>query len=363
MNGSDRLQTIAQSFVARGGVGIAVALARHSNMPPETAFAGFADRPHATPVGSTHLFKIGSCTKTLVAATLMRLAEQQRVDLDTPSSTFFPWLPGGTRITVRQLVNHRSGLPEFEYDMPMDRVDWTPRQIVEFAFSVRPADEPGVKAVYSNTGYVLAGQVIEAIPGRSLAKAIRHTILDPLGLEDTFCAAGEPFPQDRLACGYYYRPPLAPGTPFEQGGEMWRTEGLLEHSEQLQDSTSLFPFQAAYAAGDMVGTAADVARFLCGLASGRVIGPEALSWMMGDRWPVCFIGTRMVETGAGLFASRYGGRILFGHQGGMPGYVTLMQHDPETGISAAITTNTGSGLRQHFYATGIHDVMDAIVSV
>jgi D-alanyl-D-alanine carboxypeptidase len=112
----------------------------------------------------------------------------------------------------------------------------------------------------------------------------------------------------------------------------------------------------------MVGTAADLARFLQALFAGRIIGRDALAWMTGDRWPVSFIGTRMRETGAGLFASEYDGRHLFGHQGGMPGFVTLMQHDADARISAAITTNVGSGMRQHFYATGIHDVMDAVVS-
>jgi D-alanyl-D-alanine carboxypeptidase len=358
----DRLHEIAERFIAKGGVGICLARAE-GDAPPEIACAGLADRARGIPVGPQHLFKIGSCTKTFVAVTLMRLAEEGRVDLDAPAARFFPWLPGGEAISVRQLVNHRSGLPEFEYDMPMDgSTRWTPRQIVDFAFSVRAPTPPGVKAVYSNTGYVLAGQVIEAVTGGTLAQAIRETVLDPLGLSDTFCAAGEGFPEERLARGYYYRPPIPAGTPFEAGGEMWRAEGLLEHSEALQDSTSLFPFEGAYAAGDMVGTAADLAEFLRALFVGRLIGEEALSRMLGDRWPVSFIGTRMRETGAGLFAAEYGGRHLFGHQGGMPGFVTLMQHDRESGRTMAITTNVGSGMRQHFYAAGIHEIMDALAA-
>jgi len=66
----------------------------------------------------------------------------------------------------------------------------------------------------------------------------------------------------------------------------------------------------------------------------------------------------MEETGAGLFLSRYAGRSVFGHQGSIPGYVTVMQHDPECGVTAALTSNVGSGNRFHFYASGLHEVFD-----
>ena len=218
-----RMQGILDAFVAQGIVGASAAVVAGGGVPV-TAVAGLADRARGIPVDPAHLFKNGSCTKTFVAATLLRLARAGTVRLDDPAARWFPDLPKGDRIRVRDLINHRSGLPEFEFDMPMTPgLRWTPQAIVDLAFRARPQDEPHRVASYSNTGYVLAGMVIEAATGDSLAGQIRRQVLQPLGLSDSFCAAGEAYPEDRLARGYYHRPPPAAGAALslEQGGEMW----------------------------------------------------------------------------------------------------------------------------------------------
>jgi D-alanyl-D-alanine carboxypeptidase len=181
------------------------------------------------------------------------------MDPDEAVSTWFPSLPRSDRISVRQLINHRSGLPEFEFDLPVaPGRTWTPQEIVDFAFAVRPQSEPGIAFAYSNTGYVLAGMLIEALTSDTLAGQIRKRVLVPLGLADTWAAAGEAFPVERLVRGYYWRPPPDPAAgdlPVEKGSEMWRTGDALGFSDDLQDSTELFPFTGAYAAGDIVSTA------------------------------------------------------------------------------------------------------------
>lgn len=358
-----RLQGILDAFVAKGIVGASAAVVARGG-DPATATAGLADRERGIPVGPAHLFKNGSCTKTFVAATLMRLARAGTLRLDEPAARWISDLPKGDRIRVRDLVNHRSGLPEFEFDMPMTPGRrWTPREIVDLAFRVRPQDEPHRVASYSNTGYVLAGMVIEAATGDSLAGQVRHEVLRPLGLDDSFCAAGEPFPQERLARGYYHRPPPPAGAALSlaQGGEMWALDGILPYSDELQESTALFPFTGAYAAGDMVSTPRDMALFLDGLFGRRLFEAEWLAQMADDRWPVGFPGTRMRETGAGLFLSSYAGRQTFGHQGSIPGYVSVMQHHRDSGTSAVLLTNTGSGNRLSFQASGLHEAFDQLL--
>lgn len=357
----ERLNNILEAYKADGAVGSCLAV----SLPGSTPFIvpnGLADRERGTPVSGNHLFKIGSCTKTFVAATLMMLAEDDLVDLDEPVKRWFPDLPRSDEILVRHLINHRSGLPEFEFDVPMtaDRT-WTPSQLVELAYRVRPQADPGRTVAYSNTGYVLAGMLIEMVTQDSLGGQVRKRILEPLGLADTWSPATESFPAERLVRGYYYRPFPAPqgnSRPLEAGGEMWRMDGVLPFSDELQDSTRLFPFSAAYACGDMVSTSADMIMFLNALFSGRLVSPKFLQEMTGDRASTSFPGTRMEETGAGLFLSRYAGRSVFGHQGSIPGYVTVMQHDPECGVTAALTSNVGSGNRFHFYASGLHEVFD-----
>lgn len=371
MASSTHLQVLLQrsldGFVDRGiaGACLTVVPGRGERL---VLCAGLADRARRIPVRPDHLFKIGSCTKTFVAATLLSLVQTGAVALDAPVSRWFPKLPKGARIAVRDLIAHTSGLPEFEYDLPMEwSRRWTPQALVDFAFQVREQGEPGVKPAYSNTGYVVAGMLIEALSGERLAGQIRARVLAPLGLANCFAAAGEPFPEDRLARGYYHRPPPAPGAQghaVAEGGEMWRTGSTLGYSDELQDSTESFPFSAAYAAGDMVGTAEDLAMFLRAVAGGRLLSAELTAEMFDRRRPggVETPATRMREAGAGVWAMEYAGRTVFGHQGSMPGYVTVMVHDRGAELTVALTTNTGSGNRLSFFASGLHEVIDAVIA-
>jgi D-alanyl-D-alanine carboxypeptidase len=164
------------AFVAKGIVGASACVVRRSEAPVVST-AGLADRERQIPVAPAHLFKIGSVTKSFVAATLMRLAEDGIVSLDAPIAAWFPHLPHADRITVRQLVNHRSGAPEFELHIPMDSSRrWRPQEIVDLAYRVGSPNVPGLRASYTNTGYVLAGMVIEALTGDSLAGQIRKAL-------------------------------------------------------------------------------------------------------------------------------------------------------------------------------------------
>jgi D-alanyl-D-alanine carboxypeptidase len=356
------LKNALDVFLAHGIVGAALAVAQGED-PLFVVTSGLADRTTGRETRPDDLFKIGSCTKTFVAATLLSLVEEQRVSLSAPISDWFFDIPNARNIVVRRLLDHTSGLPEFEYDMPMEPGRrWTPREVVDFAFSVHPANQPGARCVYCNTGYVVAGMLVEELTGDTLAAAIRARVLQPLGLRDTYAAAGEAFPTDRLARGYYHRPPrrrVAAGEAT-QGAEMWRTDGALAYSDGLQDATDLFPWSGAYAAGDMVGTAADLAQFIGVLVSGRLIGAPMTAEMIGKRRKIEMAApaTRMRESGAGVFALNYAGRQVFGHQGSMPGYVTLMLYEPESRTGIGLTTNTGSGDRLSFYASGLHDFMD-----
>lgn len=362
----EELQRRLDAYRADGAVGVSLAFA-FGNDGPIAVTAGQADTRRGTAVTADGLFKIGSCTKTFVAAALMKVAEEGKADLDGPVASWFPDLPGGEAITVRQLVNHRGGLPEFEYDIPMTAGrNWTPRELVDLAFEVGKQSPSGGGAVYNNTGYVLAGMLVEQASGLSLGEYVREKLLAPLGLGDTWSPATEDFPQERLVRGYYHRPRPAGGdTPADlaSGAEMWRMEGILPYSDELQDSTDLFPYTAAYGCGDMVSTPRDMVAFLSGLFSGRLLSPDMLREMTGRRAGVTYPGTRLRETGAGLLLAEYAGRRVLGHQGSIPGYVTVMEHDPETGLSVAMTSNAGSGNRISFYANGIHPVLDDVIGI
>ncbi len=152
------LQALLDGFIARGIVGASLAVAGATEAPM-LLVAGLADRATRTPVTATHLFKIGSCTKTFVAATLMSVTREHGVPLEAPVATWFPDLPNAARIRVRQLVAHTAGLPEFEFVMPMEpgRI-WRPREIVDLALTAGPAGEPDAACAYSNTGRARSDQ-------------------------------------------------------------------------------------------------------------------------------------------------------------------------------------------------------------
>ena len=361
----DDVQILLDGFIARGIVGASLAVVGATETPLQLV-AGLADRDRGEPVAPDRLFKIGSCTKTFVAATLLSLVQQGAVPLAAPVATWFPDLPFADRIRVRQLIDHSAGLPEFEYVMPMDpdRV-WTPAEIVALAYTAGPPGEPDAICTYNNTGYVLAGMLIERLTGTTLAAQIRARVLAPLGLADSFAAAGEAFPRERLVRGYYNRPPPSPGQegrPVAEGGEMWRTGGTLVYSDELQDATDVFPMSGAYAAGDMVGTPADLARFLAALVGGRLLSAGITAEMIDNRraGTMSTPGTRLRDSGAGVWLMRYAERDMLGHQGSMPGYVTVMAHHRPSAITVALTTNTGSGNRLSFYASGLHGLVDAL---
>ena len=361
----DDVQILLDGFIARGIVGASLAVVGATETPLQLV-AGLADRDRGEPVAPDRLFKIGSCTKTFVAATLLSLVQQGAVPLAAPVATWFPDLPFADRIRVRQLIDHSAGLPEFEYVMPMDpdRV-WTPAEIVALAYTAGPPGEPDAICTYNNTGYVLAGMLIERLTGTTLAAQIRARVLAPLGLADSFAAAGEAFPRERLVRGYYHRPPPSPGQegrPVAEGGEMWRTGGTLVYSDELQDATDVFPMSGAYAAGDMVGTPADLARFLAALVGGRLLSAGITAEMIDNRraGTMSTPGTRLRDSGAGVWLMRYAERDMLGHQGSMPGYVTVMAHHRPSAITVALTTNTGSGNRLSFYASGLHGLVDAL---
>ena len=359
------LNALLNTYIADGAVGASLAYAVNGATPAAVT-AGLADRAKGVAVLPDRLFKIGSCTKTFVAAALVKLAETGKLDLGAPISGWFPDLPGAGDISVRQLINHRSGLPEFEYYIPMDPSrQWTPRQLVDIAFASDKQKAPGGPAVYNNTGYVLAGMVIEAVSGQSLGGYVRSAILQPLGLKNTWSPATEAFPEKSMVRGYFHRPPPAPNAPTDiaSGGEMWRMDGVLPYSDALQDSSDSFPFGAAYSCGDMVSTPSDMVLFMRGLFAGRLLSPPFFAEMFESRVPVRFPGTRMRETGAGMFNSLYGDRAFYGHQGSIPGYVAVMQHDPVSGLTIAMTSNVGSGNRLSFQASGLHPVVDQAIRI
>ena len=181
-------------------------------------------------------FHVASITKSFTAAALVLLDADGTVDLDAPVATYVDW-PGGDAITVRQLLDHTSGLGPF--GNPGDGAeDGTGSRYLELvqrggALSldevlaatrdIAPVDDPGASATYSNLNYVVAGAVIEAATGEDVGTVLRERLFDPLGLDHTWYPPQGPGDADPLPGLYELEPDLdpLPTTAFDM--EPWRT--------------------------------------------------------------------------------------------------------------------------------------------
>lgn len=265
---------------------------------------GVRDPASGGPLDGSERFRIGSVTKTFVATVVLQLVDEGRVALD---ATIEQYLPGvvrdGALITVRQILQHTSGLPDHMSSPGWSTNRWrgddrfrdvTPARILQEAFTRAPHFPPGAGFRYSNTNYVVAGLLVEAVTGRPYAAEIEQRILEPLGLTGTSLPGSDPRVPE---------PAVRAETVLDDG----RRVDVTEQNESLDG-----------AAGEMISTHADLATFLDALLGGGLLTPQTLAEMRAT-----------VPMGAGfhygLGLQRFDlpcGGSLWGHGGELLGYVT-----------------------------------------
>ncbi|MFC6061836.1 serine hydrolase domain-containing protein [Streptomyces ochraceiscleroticus] len=279
------------------------------------ATAGVGNLDTGEPRGAGDAFRVGSITKTFVATVLLQLEAEGRLDLD---DTVEEWLPGvvqghghdGSRITLRQLLNHTSGIREiFEEKEFRDKVTgpgflkhrddtWTPRQLVRLAMNGKPTFEPGTSWSYSNTNYLLAGMVIEKATGKPYATEVRRRVLNPLGLRHT------------VVPGTDHRIPGPHGIAY--------SKLLVEKpGTEVYDATELNPSLAG-PAGEMISTAGDLNRFYAAVLRGKLFPQRQLKEML----TTVPVGAEApgIRYGLGLMTQKLScGVRLYGHGGGIHG--------------------------------------------
>src|SRR5215210_4814190 len=287
--------------------------------------SGVANRATNAPVTGRMPFPIASITKTFVAALTVKLAEQGRLRLDDPLARWLPDWPNADKISLRQLLNHTSGVDNFELrlDDPYQRaIDaeptrlWSPQRTLSYAHG--PEFAPGSRWEYNNANYILAGLVIERATGSSVARELHHELLDPLGLDDVVLQ-----PQER-AHGYG-APMAAERRALRAGGPRFVPYDSIASS--------------AWAGGAIVAGAESVARWGDTLLRGKALSASARKQMLtfvpveGDR----------VAYGLGItrLSSPELGSDVLGHDGTAPGFGSSLWHLPAQRITAAVLANDG----------------------
>ncbi|MEY9872037.1 D-alanyl-D-alanine carboxypeptidase [Streptacidiphilus sp. MAP12-33] len=293
------------------------------------ARAGTADTATGRPVPWDGRFRIGSATKTFTATVVLQLVSEGRLSLD---ESVEHWLPGvvhgngndGSRITVRELLQHTSGIPDIVGDIPAldtlagyraDRLrSYTPTELVALALR-HPAVVPVGTWSYSNTDYVLLGMIIKAVTGRSWAEEVHDRIIRPLGLTATTTPGTDP---------------SVPG-PHAHGYSAFGAATAV-------DVTELNP-SALDASGSVISTVGDLGRFYRALLGGRLLRPAQLA-DMETTVPAPALGADY-GLGIGRLPLSCGG-FYYTHPGEVPGYWTWVGVTADGTRSAAVTV-TGDG--------------------
>ncbi|HDS1578152.1 TPA: beta-lactamase family protein [Stenotrophomonas maltophilia] len=309
----DGVGQVMQRFNVPG----AAVLVLKEGRPLHAKAYGLRDVEEGLAAGTGTPFEIGSITKQFTAAAVVRLQEAGKLKLDDPLARYLPDAPHAHQVTLRQLLGHTSGLHDY-FDGPEQEVDALATQPIAFdqliaRIADRPLDfAPGSRWSYSNTGYILLGRVIEVVSGEPYADYVCRHLLQPLGMHHTFSLTDRER-LDGMAVGYRH-----------EGGVLRRPP--------------YFHPDWSGAAGFLVSTLDDLARWDRGLAEGRVVSKAGLAEMTT---PLRTTDGDSTDYGLGLFVNSVYGQRRIGHTGGSQGFTTADEYFPDLGLRIIAFTNLG----------------------
>ena len=280
---------------------------------------GLADIEAKQAITPQTVFRLGSITKQVTAAVLLQLVDEGKVKLDDPVSKYLPDFPKpGGDATIAQILNHTVGvqsytaIPGFMAEANTDRAYTTEQMIALFKDLPAPS-KPGEKFEYNNSGYVLVGAVIEAVTGKPWHVAVDERIGKPLALASIRYGIGEAA-MPRMAKGY--------------------TEGPKGVAPAQKIHMSI-----PHAAGALVGSAEDMAKWGQALHHGKVVGSASYARMIA---PTKMPDGSTAPYGFGLFQEAVRGHDSVGHGGGIFGFSTDSLYFPKDDLFIAVLTNSDS---------------------
>ncbi|MFJ8312586.1 MULTISPECIES: serine hydrolase domain-containing protein [unclassified Streptomyces] len=293
--------------------------------------AGVHDLKSHRPADPAGRFRAGSVTKVFTAAVVLQLAGEGRVDLNRPVRAYLPDLIPAEydMVTVRQLLNHTSGIPSYDSGSGETVDDWyahrfdlhDPADMVRQATAHKPLFAPGSQQHYDNIGYTVAGLLIERVTHDAYAHQVERRILRPLHLTGSGFPGADPAIRGPHNHGYQEFP-KADGT------------------KELRD-VSVWGATEAFAAGDLISTTADLETFLRALFKGQVVrGPQLKEMFTVPGREVRQYGSGAPAAySAGLETLRLGGREVWGKTGGRWGYNALIAATPDLSRTLVYSVN------------------------
>jgi D-alanyl-D-alanine carboxypeptidase len=290
----------------------AVVAVRDASGATVTLTAGRPSLDELAPVEPAVAWNIGSATKTFVAVVVLQLADEGLIDLDAGVEAWLPDLPDAAEITPRQLLQHTSGLAEYIDEPGLDTTRaWDPMELVEIAEARGRVGAPGERHFYSNTNYLLLGELIEQVTGTAWEAEVVSRVADPLGMSSTrLLESGSQAPAHSLGA-----------------------EGWIEVTDLTDPSIG-------GAAGALESTVSDLSVFINALATGELL-PLELQQQMETFVAGQDYSEFGVEHGYGLGVERYDTAevSVIGHMGVGAGQSTFIGFDHRHGTSVAVQFN------------------------
>jgi D-alanyl-D-alanine carboxypeptidase len=313
------LRSLLDTVVHEGSPGALVLVDEGASR--STAARGLAALDHRVPLRAGDRFRAGSITKTFVAVVALQLVAEHRLRLQDTVERWLPGLlPDGHRITVRDLLAHTSGLPDYAGDEAFLRRTvvepqrhWSPRELVRVALRAGRVGRPGERFAYASTNYVLLGLVIERATGKPLSRELDRRVIEPLRLTKTTFEPG-PLVSGRVVHGY------APS----------QHDGIVAGPSTARDR-SRASASWAWAAGAIVTSAPDLSRFVGALLRGALLPEPLLARMLpapGARYGL----------GLAPFATPCGAAV--GHTGNLLGTVSAVWSTPDGRRRVVAMTNS-----------------------
>jgi len=266
-------------------------------------------------------YKIGSITKTFTAVMVMQLVEEKRLKLDDKLKKFYPQIPNADKITINDLLRHRTGIPDYvnaDSTANMTQTIGKKDMLAKIA-AYQPVFEPNSKAEYSNSNYYLLGCIIEDITKTPYKTNLKNRIVDKLKLRNTYMVDKTDTERNEVV-SYIYN------------GEQW---------EAIPEWDMSLPF----AAGAISSTANDLTDFMRAIFSGKLLKPSSVDEM-----------TQLRESyGIGLVTFPFGERKFFGHTGGIEGFKSVVGYYPAEKLGISLIANGDNFNR--------NDIMIGILSI
>jgi len=302
----DRMDRVIRTSVDDGEFSGSVLVARGDEILLDRGY-GLANREWNIANDGDTVFRLGSVSKQFTAVAIMLLNERGAVDLDAPLKTYLPDAPAAWhRITVRRLLTHTAGVPDFTRFEDYDALKTRPATLTSLIerFSSRPlAFEPGSAFAYSNSGYVLLTAVIEQASGMTYADFIARNLLEPLGMSAT---------------GY---DAAAPILPRRASGYVVATGGI--------ENAPYVDMSIPQGAGGLYSTTHDLLKWERGLFGGRVLRPESLALLTTPQ---------RNDYAFGLISTTDGGHRIVRHNGAIEGFNSWLAH-ADDGVTVVVLGN------------------------